>query len=120
MLMIEMNNIRKTKRLKKERRNSPLLPPRATRRARRRQSEDECPLPEVIPLSDSTEVILFQSFEQETTRIILQIPINILPGEVLPAFSQEEITRIDVMPIQLQIQMEGGNVSCNMRWEGAK
>jgi hypothetical protein len=119
MLMIEMNNISK-KKDKKRKAEQSLLPPRATRRARRRQSEDECPLPEVIPLSDSTEVILFQSFEQETTTIILQIPVNILPVEVSPAFSQEEITRIEVMPIQLQIQLEGGNVSCSIRWEGVK
>jgi hypothetical protein len=46
--------------------------------------------------------------------------MNILPGEGLPAFSQEEITRIEVMPIQLQIQLEGGNVSCSIRWEGVK
>lgn len=50
----------------------------------------------------------------------MQIPLGVVPGEGLPAYSQEEITRIEVTPIQLQIQLEGGNVSCNIRWEGIK
>lgn len=93
------------KKTKKRKAEPTVLPQRATRRAKKRQSEDECPLPEVIPLSDSNEAILFQSFEQETTRIILQIPLRVFPGEGMPAFGQEEITRIEATPIQLQIQL---------------
>ena len=50
----------------------------------------------------------------------MQIPLGKFPGEGAPAFGQEEMTRIEGTPIQLQILMEGGNIACNIRWEGTK
>ena len=94
-----------SKKTRKRKAEQPLLPPRATRRAKKRQSEDECPLPEVIPLSDAAEVILYQSFEQETTRVILQLPLGMVSSEGAPGYSQVEMTRIEGTPIELQIQM---------------
>ena len=50
---------------------------RNTRRAHKNQSEDECPLPDVIPQSEHSDLMLFQSFDLEVTRLVLQVPITI-------------------------------------------
>ena len=54
------------------------LPNRSTRRAHRKHSSDECPLPEVIPITDGLEILPFQSFDRETTRLLLQLPLPLM------------------------------------------
>jgi hypothetical protein len=54
------------------------LPNRSTRRAHRKHSSDECPLPEVIPITDGLEILPFQSFDRETTRLLLQLPLQLM------------------------------------------
>jgi hypothetical protein len=72
------------------------LPNRSTRRAHRKHSSDECPLPELIPLSDGLELLLFQSFERELTRLVLQLPHPLL---LAPAAASAAHTRVEAWPV---------------------
>jgi hypothetical protein len=87
------------KRTRKRKATPPLPPPnRSTRRAHRKHSSDECPLPEIIPISEGTELLPFQSFERELTRLVLQLPLPLLTA---PAATSLALTRVEARPAEV-------------------
>lgn len=77
--------------LKQPAQNPP--PEKRTRSKRKKNAEssEEFALPSEIPLSDSPEVMFFHSIEQETTKVILQVPLALYASNNI---SQENTTRV--------------------------
>lgn len=104
---------------KRTKRGRPELDPvytRSTRRAHRRASEDR-PLPQNIPLSTHRELLLFQSFDCDTTRCVLQVPFPLLADSTC---ALHEDTRVERRVVAVGVRIEGGAVVCSLRGEGAE
>lgn len=56
--------------------------------------------------------MLFQSFDLEVTRLVLQVPVTVFAME---GYKQSVDTRVETKPIDIQIQLEGGNLICELR-----
>lgn len=56
--------------------------------------------------------MLFQSFDLEVTRLVLQVPVTVFAME---GYKQSVDTRVETKPVVIQIQLEGGNLICDLK-----
>jgi hypothetical protein len=93
---------------------APAIPPtnRSTRRAHRKHSSDECPLPEVVPNTDGLDLLLYQSFERELTRLVIQLPFGLLSA---PTAAVTADTRVEATPVEIGVEAEAGSLVCRIR-----
>jgi hypothetical protein len=90
----------------------PVVNNRSTRRAKRKDSSDENTLPENIPRNEFVDIENKQTCESESTKVIIQVPLARFAGE---EFVHEMLTRVENLPLQIQIRYEKDSVACRVR-----
>ena len=60
------------------------------------------------------DLLPYQSFERELTRLVLQLPLPLLTA---PAATSLAFTRVETRPAEVEVSTEGGSVVCRIRTE---